>query len=93
MPGNDKRSLLEIQEEEQARQAEDDFLKWWTAEEERVKLQAQVQRLSPGTQGKGSRRGPRRKASAKNTDAVGGTGWVQSEGIPPGRSPRHPAKH
>ena len=32
----DKRSLREIQEEEQALEAEANFLKWWTAEEERV---------------------------------------------------------
>lgn len=42
-PVNDKRSLREIQEEEQARQAEDDFLKWWAAEEERVKLELEEQ--------------------------------------------------
>ncbi|KAJ7709467.1 hypothetical protein B0H17DRAFT_1028081 [Mycena rosella] len=40
--GRDKRSLREIQEEEKARQAEADFLKWWAAEEERVKLEAQA---------------------------------------------------
>ncbi|KAJ7256495.1 hypothetical protein B0H12DRAFT_1112353 [Mycena haematopus] len=38
--GKDKRSLREIQEEETARQAEEDFLKWWAAEEERVKAEA-----------------------------------------------------
>lgn len=35
----DKRSLKEIQEEERARQAEEDFLKWWAEEEERVRLE------------------------------------------------------
>ncbi|KAJ6531261.1 hypothetical protein B0H19DRAFT_1242375 [Mycena capillaripes] len=40
--GKDKRSLREIQEEEKARQAEDDFLKWWAAEEERVKAEAEA---------------------------------------------------
>lgn len=34
----DKRSLRDIQEEERARQQEADFLKWWAAEEERVRL-------------------------------------------------------
>ncbi|KAF8205776.1 hypothetical protein K438DRAFT_1918026 [Mycena galopus ATCC 62051] len=38
----DKRSLREIQEEEKARQAEEDFLKWWAAEEERVKAEAEA---------------------------------------------------
>jgi len=35
--GKQKQSLKEIQEEEQARVAEEDFLKWWAAEEERVR--------------------------------------------------------
>ncbi|KAF9527809.1 hypothetical protein CPB83DRAFT_894990 [Crepidotus variabilis] len=41
-PVMDKRTLKEIQEEEQSLQAEADFLKWWTAEEERVKEEAQA---------------------------------------------------
>ncbi|KAJ7085719.1 hypothetical protein B0H15DRAFT_846085 [Mycena belliarum] len=40
--GRDKQSLREIQEEEKARQDEADFLKWWAAEEERVKLEAEA---------------------------------------------------
>ena len=40
VPPKDKRSLREIQEEEHALQAEADFLKWWTAEEERVQQEA-----------------------------------------------------
>lgn len=39
--GKDKRSLREIQEEEQAQQQEAGFLKWWAAEEERVRLEAE----------------------------------------------------
>jgi hypothetical protein len=35
----EKRSLLEIQEEEQAHQQEADFLKWWSAEEARVRAE------------------------------------------------------
>ncbi|KAJ6618827.1 hypothetical protein B0H10DRAFT_2028138 [Mycena sp. CBHHK59/15] len=38
----DKRSLREIQEEEKARQEEADFLKWWAAEEQRVRLEAEA---------------------------------------------------
>lgn len=38
LPGQDKRSLREIQEEEESRKTEEDFLKWWSAEEERIKL-------------------------------------------------------
>ena len=41
-PSKDKRSLREIQEEEQALEAEANFLKWWTAEEERVQEEALV---------------------------------------------------
>ncbi|KAI0326994.1 hypothetical protein GY45DRAFT_1328251 [Cubamyces sp. BRFM 1775] len=36
-PAKDKRSLVEIQEEERARQVEEDFLRWWAAEEARLK--------------------------------------------------------
>lgn len=35
-----KRSLKEIQEEEQAQRAEQEFMKWWATEEERVRLEA-----------------------------------------------------
>lgn len=35
--GKQKQSLKEIQEEEQARAAEEDFLRWWAVEEERVR--------------------------------------------------------
>ena len=41
-PAKDKRSLREIQEEEQALEAEANFLKWWTAEEERVQEEALI---------------------------------------------------
>lgn len=39
-PAKDRRSLREIQAEEHALQEEADFLKWWTAEEERVQQEA-----------------------------------------------------
>jgi len=35
--GKQRQSLKEIQEEEQAKVAEEDFLKWWAAEEQRVR--------------------------------------------------------
>ncbi|KZT01007.1 uncharacterized protein LAESUDRAFT_764135 [Laetiporus sulphureus 93-53] len=38
----DKQSLLKIQEEERARQVEDDFLKWWAAEEARLQAEEQA---------------------------------------------------
>ena len=41
-PVRDKRSLKEIQEEERDLQAEADFLVWWTAEEERLRLEAEA---------------------------------------------------
>jgi hypothetical protein len=40
--GESKRSFLEIQEEERALQQEAEFLAWWTAEEERIKLEAEI---------------------------------------------------
>jgi hypothetical protein len=41
-PVKGKRSLREIQEEEQSRQVEADFLKWWSEEEERVKAEEEA---------------------------------------------------
>jgi inhibitor of Bruton tyrosine kinase len=60
-PARDKRSLREIQEEEQALEAEANFLKWWTAEEERVQeeaalVHAQFQSGKPNTGNKQSRK-------------------------------------
>lgn len=64
-PMNDKRSLRKIQEEEQARQAEDDFLKWWAAEEERVRLELeeQIQSINQKEHAQGPKipRGPKRQ--------------------------------
>ena len=47
-PKKDKRSLKELQEEEHAKQVEDDFLKWWAAEEERLEAEAQAVRVQQG---------------------------------------------
>ncbi|KAI0761814.1 hypothetical protein BD413DRAFT_495525 [Trametes elegans] len=41
-PAKDKRSLVDIQEEERARQVEEDFLRWWAAEEARVREEEQA---------------------------------------------------
>ena len=42
MPAQPKKSLREIQEEEQAKQAEEEFLRWWAEEEERIRLETMV---------------------------------------------------
>lgn len=55
----DKRSLREIQEEEQALEAEANFLKWWTAEEERVQEEALVLAQFQSKPNKQSSRKPR----------------------------------
>ena len=61
----DKRSLLEIQQEEQATRAEAEFLKWWKEEEERVRLQAEGPKPRP-KQGRGNRK-PKGKPGAQGT--------------------------
>lgn len=38
-----KKSLLEIQREEEEHRVETDFISWWNAEEERLRLQSQAQ--------------------------------------------------
>ncbi|KAI0831944.1 hypothetical protein BC628DRAFT_1350666 [Trametes gibbosa] len=67
-PAKDRRSLVEIQEEERARQVEADFLRWWTAEEARLKEeeQAAVAALFAGKpqQKPKKARAPRTKPSA-----------------------------
>ena len=56
----DKRSSRDIQEEERARQQEADFLKWWTREEERVRLEILEQAQARG--GTGSRQHSKNKS-------------------------------
>ncbi|THU96002.1 hypothetical protein K435DRAFT_778780 [Dendrothele bispora CBS 962.96] len=74
----DKRSLLEIQQEEQARREEADFLKWWEAEEERVRLETEAaMRLSMESSRGGAKKGnakgpgqgqkPRKPRAPKNS--------------------------
>ncbi|KAL1703404.1 hypothetical protein EV121DRAFT_208016, partial [Schizophyllum commune] len=73
-PVRDKRSLKEIQEEERDLQAEADFLVWWTAEEERLRLEAEAVSAAVVKSKKDGkkRRGPgpdgqRRRASGQDT--------------------------
>ncbi|ETW78515.1 hypothetical protein HETIRDRAFT_324419 [Heterobasidion irregulare TC 32-1] len=61
-PVKDKRSLKEIQEEEQARRAEEEFLKWWTAEEERVRMESEVTSASTIAR---SPKGPSKKSKSE----------------------------
>ena len=78
----EKRSLLEIQAEERDRQAEEDFLKWWAAEEERLKLAADPldatnqrvsasnpQRRGKSNRGKGRGRHKSEAAASKGSEA------------------------
>ncbi|OJA20708.1 hypothetical protein AZE42_06915 [Rhizopogon vesiculosus] len=75
----DKRSLVEIQEEEQAIRLEVDFMKWWTAEEARIQEEArqasEVLGASPSRRknqgGKKPRPSPRSKAG--ETTPAGGS--------------------
>lgn len=71
-PAKDRRTLVEIQEEERARQVEEDFLRWWTAEEARLKEeQAAVAALVSGTP---SPQRPRKsRAPRGKPPAAGGT--------------------
>ncbi|KAH8091681.1 hypothetical protein BXZ70DRAFT_952850 [Cristinia sonorae] len=89
-PVKDKRSLKEIQEEEQARQVEEDFLKWWAAEEERMRVEQAGVSSSAGppadrrakgdkAKGKGKTQQPRKKADQQDgsTSAVTQSGGNQ----------------
>lgn len=61
----EKQSLLEIQQEELSRQQEEDFLRWWTAEEERVRRELAEQELLLSQANQVNGRDPTRKARGK----------------------------
>lgn len=75
-PKKDKRSLKQIQEEEQARQVEEDFMRWWQAEEERLRLEQMPPEAGPpAVREKGKGRGKKRDGEKKEgaRDGVKGT--------------------
>ncbi|KAF8174215.1 hypothetical protein BJ912DRAFT_1147572 [Pholiota molesta] len=93
-PVKDKRSLREIQEEEHALQEEADFLKWWTAEEERVQQEALALAQFQNTLNK--KPPPRKNRQKQKVDTVPSGSGSQpkdqagsSAQIPP-RKPRKP---
>ncbi|KAI0262373.1 hypothetical protein BC834DRAFT_892147 [Gloeopeniophorella convolvens] len=72
----DKRSLRDIQAEEAEIQAEVDFMKWWTAEEERIRLETEASIASAASQPK---KGPghakkSKRVTVSGSDSVGGGG-------------------
>ena len=81
LPMKDKRSLKQIQEEEQAKQVEEDFLKWWALEEERMRLeQAGISAAASGAssdqrprmdRGKGKGKGRGGKKTEQRDDGGG----------------------
>ena len=77
MAKEERRSLRDIQAEEAELQAEADFLKWWTAEEERVRIENEVIAASLLQQPQGRqqqhRRDPKGKKPATATTAGGGS--------------------
>ncbi|KAF5382168.1 hypothetical protein D9615_004464 [Tricholomella constricta] len=89
-----KRSLREIQEEEQALQAEADFLAWWTAEEERVRLETQLAEAVAEGQGQdrkagdGGGGGGRKKGAKKAEQGQGQGHGTQTQGAGSKRKPR-----
>ena len=81
VPAKDKRSLREIQEEERARQEEEAFLRWWTAEEERLKAEelATAALLAgptkrPKKQSRGAAKGRQNAGNANGPVLPGGDG-------------------
>ncbi|KAK0490541.1 hypothetical protein IW261DRAFT_1387898 [Armillaria novae-zelandiae] len=68
VPGNARRSLLEIQMEEQARREEEAFMKWWVEEEERVKQEAEATAEAL----KASTRKPKRGGGGRGGRGAGG---------------------
>lgn len=71
-----KQSLKEIQEEERAQKAEQDFLKWWANEEERLRLEREiasdlsaVKKSSKRGKSTGQGKGVRERGDSKNLGA------------------------
>ncbi|KAF9483060.1 hypothetical protein BDN70DRAFT_874303 [Pholiota conissans] len=95
-PVKDKRSLREIQEEEHALQEEADFLKWWTAEEERVKQEtlalAQMQNIPNKKSNARKPRPPKQKADSASNAAGPSTSHVKEQGASSSQGPRKPRK-
>ncbi|ESK92025.1 btb domain and ankyrin repeat protein [Moniliophthora roreri MCA 2997] len=86
--GKDKRSLTDIQKEEQDRRQEEDFLKWWEAEEERVRQETEALRLAEERSKKDGGRGgdggqkKHRKPKGKASGVSSGSKPAQSGGAP-----------
>ncbi|KDQ06631.1 hypothetical protein BOTBODRAFT_245034 [Botryobasidium botryosum FD-172 SS1] len=77
---NTKHSLVDIQREEEARHAEEEFMKWWNAEEERLRLEKAALEATSSVEKRGRRKvGNRRRPGpnvagegAHNTSVAGG---------------------
>ncbi|KAI0071191.1 hypothetical protein K474DRAFT_1776321 [Panus rudis PR-1116 ss-1] len=87
-PVKDKRSLKEIQEEEEARQAEEDFLRWWAAEEERVRLEQIVNESEAVRSERDSGRGGRERKKGKGKAAPPQGQGAGSQRLQQGRQER-----
>ncbi|KAJ3980465.1 hypothetical protein F5890DRAFT_1541415 [Lentinula detonsa] len=89
----DKRSLLEIQQEEQAKREEEDFLKWWNAEEERVRLETEaMERMhANGDQGRQGSKNQNQKSKQKKSKRGKGPNVGDDNGEEPS-SPRSTPK-
>jgi len=72
---NAKHSLIDIQREEEARHTEEEFMRWWNAEEERLRLeQATLEAAiasSTEKHAKGRKATNRRKAGPKMVEETG----------------------
>ncbi|KAF8589240.1 hypothetical protein K439DRAFT_1527185 [Ramaria rubella] len=71
-----KRSLRDIQAEERAKQEEEDFLRWWTAEEQRVKAEAESEAQGAGA---GAASSSKRERVTKGLESLG-FGEVSDQG-------------
>ena len=84
-PVKDRRSLREIQAEEHALQEEADFLKWWTAEEERVQQEALA--LAQLENASNQKPSSRKKGYSKKKAETSTAGASQTEPMNPRRRP------
>lgn len=101
-PVRDKRSLKEIQDEERERQQENDFMRWWAEEEERVRQEQEAEarsiqramdkgnKLRGKKEGSGKEGKPRKPSGAKKSDTLLQQSATEGPGAPSSSAP--PAK-
>ncbi|KAF8628076.1 hypothetical protein AX15_004107 [Amanita polypyramis BW_CC] len=82
VPAKDRQTLRDIQAEEEARQQEEIFLRWWASEEERVRLESEEISRALNKESQAGPQGSKSKRKGKGGGAGGGGGKGSGLGHP-----------